>query len=274
MKICIITIDHGKPALTSKLYSSIGDQIQHNVEIHFVVLENSGKVTKDDYQFMTMPKSENIPTEIHFLENDGYFGTASSFIKGFEINQFDWIVVCNNDLWFEKDFFLTLGKRQNDISDKYLICPGIIEQSRNINPLSRNKYPLFNKVFWDFYYRNRLFALFYEAIRIPISNFKFYLRSNISSNSSIEGDIYLGHGAIYLINPKFINALGGLPSETFLYQEESVICGHARNFGHWPYFLPTLKVHHASHATLQHIAFDRDYQLRRESWWATRKFLS
>lgn len=274
MKICIITIDHGKPALTSRLYSSINDQIQHDVEIHFVVLENSGKMSKDNYQFMRLSTSENILSELHFLKNDGYFGTASFFINSLIITEFDWIVVCNNDLWLENNFFLTLSKRQKDISGKYLICPSVLEKNRNINPLSRNKYPFINKVFWDFYYKNRFFALFYEAIRMPISKSKFYLRSRISSASSIEGEIYLGYGAIYLINPKFIKTLGGLPSETFLYQEESVICGYARNLGHWPYFLPTLKVHHDSHATLQHIDFDRDYQIRRESWWATRKYLS
>lgn len=274
MKICIITIDHGKPELTEKLHSSIRSQSPHNIEIHFIVIENSGKVTKDDYGFIHLPVNGMAVSEVQFLKNDGYFGTASKFLKTFEFSHFDWLMVCNNDLSLESDFFITLSNRQNDIAEKYLICPSVIEQGRNINPLSRKKYPQIKKMFWDFYYKHRMFALCYEVFRIPISKLKFYARSNITNDSSTEGEVYLGYGAIYLLNPKFIINLGGLPAETFLYQEESVICGYARSFGNWPYLLPTLRVHHDSHATLRYIGFDKDYELRCEAWWKTRKFLS
>ena len=274
MKICIITVDHGKPALTSALYSSILNQTEQAVEIVFVALENSGKVSKDDYLFLNVQPQNIISSKVHFADNDGYFGTASNYLKNNDFDNFDWIIVCNNDLSFQKDFLLTLNKRQSDISNRYLVCPSVIERNCDINPLSRNKYPESKKLFWDFYYKHRTFASFYEFVRLPISKTKFYVRSIFKSKSNIEGEIYLGYGAIYLINPIFISRLGGLPAETFLYQEESVICGYARNFDNWPYFLPSLKVNHDSHATLKFIGFDRDYELRRESWWATRKFLS
>lgn len=274
MKICIIAIDHGKPELTEKLHSSIKNQSPHDIEIQFIVLENSGKVAKDDYRFIKLPIDGAVVSDVQFLNNDGYFGTASQFLKTFEFRHFDWLIVCNNDLSLERNFFKTLSNRQNDIADKYLICPSVIEQGRDINPLSRKKYPQIKKTFWDFYYKHRMFALCYEVLRLPISKLKFYARSNITNDSSTEGEVYLGYGAIYLLNPEFIIRLGGLPAETFLYQEESVICSYARNFSNWPYLLPALKVHHDAHATLRYISFDKDYELRREAWWRTRKFLS
>lgn len=274
MKICIVTIDHGKPKLTSKLYSSIVNQAGHDIQIHLVVLENSAKVKLEEYDFLKSAPADKISGEVQFLKNDGYFGTASAFLKSFDFNGFDWIVVCNNDLAFEKNFFATLSDRQADLSGKYLVCPSVIEGGRDINPLSRNKYSQFNKSFWSIYYKYRFFALAYEAIRLPVSRLKFYIRSKVSNDSATEGAIYLGYGAIYLISPDFINKMGKLPAETFLYQEESVICSYARKFENWPYFVPSLKVHHDSHATLKYIGFRKDYELRRDAWWKTLKYLS
>jgi GT2 family glycosyltransferase len=95
----------------------------------------------------------------------------------------------------------------------------------------------------------------------------------VTNHSEVEGNIYLGYGAMFLISPLFLKKMGGLPVKTFLYQEESVICGYARRFGCWPYFIPTLKTYHESHSTLRYIGFERDYQLRRDAWWATRDML-
>lgn len=273
MKICILTIDHGKPELTSKLYSSIATQAGHDIQTHFVVLENSAKVGAAAYNFLNTTEDANLTSEVQFVKNDGYFGTASTFLETFEYGSFDWIVVCNNDLAFDEHFYAVLSKRKMDLSNRLLVCPGVIEGGIDINPLSRKRYSRINKCFWSVYYKFRLFALAYEGIRLSVSKLKFYVRSKISNDTAAEGDIYLGYGAIYLINPALINKIGKLPAETFLYQEESVICAYARNFGSWPYFVPSLKVYHESHATLKFISFDRDYELRRDAWWKTFKYL-
>ena len=273
MKICIVTIDHGKPDLTSVLYSSITKQTQNNIEVHFVVLENSRKIGREKYSYLCDSSDRNISSELHFLENDGYFGTASNYLKNTNFDHFSWVIVCNNDLTLDVDFLSTLENQQANIAEKLLVCPGIIENGRNINPLSRAVYPNVKRNFWDFYYKHYFFAFCYEFIRIPISKLKFLVRSAFTNDSEIEGDIYLGYGAMFLISPLFINKMGGLPVKTFLYQEESVICGYARSFGNWPYFLPALRVHHESHSTLRYISFDKDYQFRRDAWWATRDIL-
>ena len=274
MKICIVTIDHGKPELTSKLFASVVSQTPHDIQTHFAVLENSAKVNLAQYDFLKSAGQLNLTAEIKFMKNDGYFGTASNFLQSFDFGSFDWIIVCNNDLTVESNFFDVLSKRKMDLSGKLLVCPSVFERGIDINPLSRNKYSQLKRSFWNVYYKFRLFALAYEGIRLSVSKFKFYVRSKISNDSATEGNIYLGYGAFYLINPVLIHRIGKLPAETFLYQEESVICSYARNFGSWPYFVPSLKVHHESHATLKYIGFRRDYELRRDAWWKTLKYLS
>lgn len=272
MKICLITIDHGKPDFTSRLYSSLSNQSLHDVVIHFFILENSGKVSNESYEFIKSINHGVARSEVRFVKNDGYFGTASAFLSEVDCELYDWVIVCNNDLVFECNFFYQFNDRLVELRDRYLICPSVIEQGRNINPLSKSKYHWLKKKYWDFYYSCKLFARWYEPFRIPISKIKSHLRT-FAYQAPAEGEVYLAYGAIYIINPKFIERLGGLPAKTFLYQEESVICGLARSYDNWPYFLPSLCVYHESHATLRFIKFDIDYQLRRDSWWATRTFL-
>lgn len=272
MKIFLVTIDHGKPALSNKLFDSLVSQSPGNFSIEMVIVENSGRSSIEDY-VIGGNLSASLSARVEFAENSGYFGSAAKVIREKMPPDTNWVIVCNNDLSFDPSFFSSLLEIQNRVKQKLLLCPNVIEGNRNVNPLSRYKYPIIKTLFWDFYYKNKFFAELYELLRLYVSRSRQMLAARQKGNQE-EGDIYLGHGAIYIISPELIRLNGGLPAETFLYQEESVICGTVRKFGQQPYYLPTLKVYHESHATLSAISFDKDYDMRRSSWWKTRHFLT
>jgi GT2 family glycosyltransferase len=273
MNICILTVDYGKPQLTAELFQSLVEQQPHGATLEVFVLENSGLPSTNDYAFLSEGRTHQLTGKVAFRSNLGYFGTASDFLATLNPTDYDWIIVCNNDLRFDHQFVAALERNRFEMKSRFLVCPSVIERDRDVNPLSRARYPAAKIRFWDFYYRHRLFALAYEGLRLPVSRLKVAMRTVLRDESGTKGEIFLGYGAIYLLNPRFIELMNRLPAETFLYQEEAVICAHARRLGQSPYFLPELKVFHESHATLRLIAFDRDYAMRRDAWWATRCYL-
>jgi GT2 family glycosyltransferase len=201
----------------------------------------------------------------------GYFHGLNFAINKIDASKFSHIVVGNNDLIYEENFFDIL------ISSEYpnnamVICPNIItKDGYHQNPHHINKLSKLQIFFFDLYFYNYLFAV----ILIKINRIKKYLiNSSVKKIPNKVTEIYQGVGACYVLMPLFFIRNSELYFPGFLYGEEACLSHQVKKSGGKLYFDPKLLISHEESATLSKLPKIQTYKFGRDSYWKFRDILN
>lgn len=209
-------------------------------------------------------------------ENVGYFNGLNIGMAALRHGEsdFDAIVIGNNDLVFEPDFFeamqdprvRTAMQRHAVLSPSIVTLDNVPQNPHVIGDISR-----FREIVWDLYFSNfTLSRVIAWTARVAGS---LVSRKDFQSHAE-EGAIYQGYGACYIMTPRFFERYGALWSPGFVMGEEFYLARQLKANGEQMYYLPAITVRHHDHATVSKLPSRRLWDMTRQYHAIYRFFVS
>jgi GT2 family glycosyltransferase len=201
--------------------------------------------------------------------NLGYFGAFNYFFETVGAGDFDFVVLCNNDLLIGEDFCDKLRDARY-APDVMVVCPDVVTLDgvhqnphvlKPLGPLSRLKL--------DLYFSSYRVARALMRIKWAIEKVRPFSRRMECASSCY---LHLGIGACYVLLPKFLNKFGKLDYPHFLYGEEAYLSRQVHSLGGRLYYDANLKVRHKESATLSKLPGRVTYEFGRDGYWDYRRF--
>ncbi|MDH1213494.1 glycosyltransferase [Pseudomonas chengduensis] len=268
LKISLVTVNYNSSVYTKGLLESLlpfSDFIDK-----VIVVDNASSKEEVDFlndivkEFLDRIDVVTILSEV----NTGYFGGLNIGLDALDKTGLDGVIVCNNDLVFNGDFFVTLNSKLIE-DDVHVICPSVITVDGVYqNPSMSDRPSRLRTLFYDIYYSN-----YY----IGLCLLKVWRYLGLGSDSRfikdlVERDIFIGIGAIYYLTSSYFSCNENLPNDTFLYGEEAFLAIQIKNSGGRQVYMPDIEVtHFESISTNKLPGFDK-YFLNKKAYKKYRDF--
>ena len=261
----VVTVSYDQNEYLSKLFDSVELLATQDIVCsEILVVDNYGSVVNLD--------SSSYSFNIRVIKpgNVGYLPGLSLGAEAALKDGIDFLVLCNPDLQFisslDSDFLACI--------DSFGVVAPDIFDSDNLpqNPNRRLPFNRIERFVWDMmsasYFLYRLIMVFHE--------FKRQLRIGRSGNSqalSDNGVIFLPHGSCLFVSRGVLTDTGLFKEDIFLWGEEAIIAGMARQAGYSVFFNSAVRVRHISHTSTSSIGSKAKFSIWRESYKKYRKYL-
>ena len=267
-KILIITVNFGNPSNTIQLVESIP---QRN---DIVVWVEDNKFSNEASK-MLFVEQEKTNREFSIFTNDNnyyYWGAFSKAVKRLpnDLNQRPkWIIICNNDITFSKDFFVELD---NIDHHHHILAPSIISMTKNedLNPFFYFPLSKLEKLYYAILYTNHSFSRVVQYIGSIANRFRKKLRS-----APQNGDlIYAPHGSCMIFSEEFFHRGGFIDTGFKMFGEEISTAEIAKKIGAKIYYHPKLIAKHYDHQTTSSLSSKQLYDISKETFFYLKKTYS
>lgn len=261
-KVNIITVNYNSSDETIEMIKSL---YKCDVDFKLIIVDNNSSYKEVD-KILKYIENEKL-TEINIIElseNIGYFPALN---KGLDTISHDekllsYTIVCNNDLLFNQDFFYGLINSVYD-SSVMSIAPSV----KTINDIYQNpsmayKPSIFKYMMYNLYYKN------YFIGRNILKLWRL-LGLGIDSNTkkdTIEKEIFIGIGAIYIILPSFFKINKNLNYPLFLYGEEAFFSQQLDASNGKLLYKPDIEVIHLESVSTNKIPSIDNYNLNKKAF--------
>ena len=158
----------------------------------------------------------------------------------------EWIIVCNNDILFNKSDLLSKILSFN-AKDYPVLAPAILSSrtNKNLNPFMIKPINVIAKIYYSIFYLNSILGFIIYKTRQLIKI--FYARSNKVIDKG--GFIYAPHGSFIIFSKYFFNNGGYLDQNLTMYGEEFTTAEIARSLKMPIYYEPNMEVVHVEHSS-------------------------
>jgi GT2 family glycosyltransferase len=268
MKIGFVMTNYNNATLTLKAIESI-NRFENNL-IKIIVVDNQSNDNDINKLKDIEKKSSNV--EIIFSDvNLGYFKGLNLGIKKLRMENYEYIVVGNNDVLFPEDFIQSIEKKINLFERYPVVSPNIITiDGFHQNPHVINKISSFRELMYDFYHINyTLSKIITKIARLT----KSFTDRKDETFHEVAQEIYQGYGALYILGPKFFENFDELFSPTFLMYEEFFLSKQLSEKGYKIFYEPSIKITHLMHATTNELPAKTKWKLSREAHNVYRKYV-
>ncbi|WP_343603755.1 glycosyltransferase [Roseateles sp.] len=272
MRIGFAFTNYNNSALSIQAARSIAaNHGEHDYEI--VLVDNAS--TEQERRLLAEPGA--LPPHCRVIWNPtnvGYFDGLNLGIAALRalMPDADAIVIGNNDLVFEADFFAGMAQAAPAHSAHAVISPNIITlDGEHQNPHVLGRVSRFREIVWDLYFSN--FALS-RLILWSARKAGSLVRRKDHQHFAEEGPIYQGYGAVYILTPRFFERYGQLWSPGFVMGEEFYLSRQLQAGGERMYYQPRITVRHHDHATIAKLPSRRLWEMTREYHRIYRFFVS
>ncbi len=187
---------------------------------------------------------------VYSKKNVGYFPGLNLGLNYLEehFERFDFVIVGNNDLWFDRDFIASFEIHQDTLNRNYVTCPNIISADGHAqNPHVIEGISRFRWMIWEVYYFSFFTSKLVKRIAVALGSFA---RRKDRDNCTTPRYITTGYGACYILNRDFLINAGRLFMPTFLMHEEYFLSHQLKRLGQKPYFFPHIRLFHREHASV------------------------
>lgn len=267
MRVVFICVNYNNVHFTKEFIRSI-KELKGDHDVSTIIVDN--KSTDDCISELKKIEIEDA-TVIFSPENVGYFKGLDIGIQSImDIESCDYVMIGNNDLFFQDDFLLKLENKKLE-KDILVVAPNIIRlDGVHQNPHIIEKFGLFQRI-----YRRLFFSHYYISILMQ----KTYnlIRSNVNpadrENYDKEFVITMGYGACYLLTKNFFSNFKKLEAPNFLMGEEGVLANQVLSVGGKTLYVPELVVAHHDHSSIGKVSSKKLYAFSRESYFYYLKHL-
>lgn len=269
-KVSIVTVNYNSSEYTKLMLESL--EANKCFIDSIVIVDNNSEdseldLLKDIVSFINSNKQLNVKL-ISSECNIGYFGGLNLGISNIDHSNIDGVIVCNNDIAFDNDFFNKLFSKKLE-DNVYVVCPSV-KTIDNIyqNPSMVSAPSFFRVFFYDLYYSNfylgQLILKVWRALGLGIDSrtIKDYM----------EKEIFIGIGAIYYLTNNYFFKNKLLPNDTFLYGEEAFLSKQVRNSGGIQLYCPDLEVIHFESISTNKLPSLQKYELNKKAYQKYRSF--
>ncbi len=189
--------------------------------------------------------------KVYFSSNNLFYWGAANYALNklnLDINNIpDWIIICNNDIIFNKTDIIV--KLQNMDSNNYaVLAPSVISIKSKKNQNPHMLYPIskLDRLYYNIFFINSVSGLFIYQIRTFLKKI-FYI---FSINKTIESrEIYAPHGSFMIFSKLFFNNGGWIDTNFEMFAEELTTAEIVRKLNMSILFNPDLEVIHDEHST-------------------------
>ncbi len=257
MTVAFICVNYNNVNYTKQFIESIR---KISTDIKIVIVDNDSN--ENDIVELKKIHDENV--EVIFSDkNVGYFRGLNLGINAIDAKNYDFVVIGNNDLYFESNFVEELKKMQVN-NDILCIAPNIIRlDGIHQNPHIINKFGfkenLYRKLYYSNYYVSIVLQKFYNSL-------KFMINPTNRVGNEKEMIITMGYGACYILNKNFFNHFKELDAPNFLMEEEGVLANQVLSVGGKTLYFPNLIVNHHDHTSIGKIPSKKLYNFAKESY--------
>lgn len=264
----IVTVNYNNAEYSKTLIDNIKQiRLDNLFDLRLTIVDNnSEKIDFDNLHEFS--KSFDWVKIIRSDTNLGYFRGLNKGIEKANVKQ--GLLVCNNDVIFEMNFFTKLSAL-NDV-EAMVICPKVIAKNgRMQNPHCISKFSKLRLFSHDLYYSNYYLGMIFYKLS---SLFKFFSKYNLDDDKLQQRQkIHMGVGACYYLLPKFFEKYSLLDGRVFLWGEEALLAGQVELAGGFSMYEPTLVVHHAENVSVAKIPSKKAYQISKQSYSIYRQYL-
>jgi GT2 family glycosyltransferase len=263
MNVAFVCVNYNN-WLLSRNYVLSCLEIHNNETLNIIIVDNNSH----DSDLINLRSFINQLNDVRvtLLESDtnvGYFAGLNIGLNYLKINQYDYVLVGNNDLTFDNNFLKILENKKIE-SDIFVICPNIIRPDGTFqNPHFINKFSflqnIYRKIYFSNYYISILCQYIYNSLRI-------LFKSNKVIESTIEQKIFMGYGACYILTKNFFKYFLKLDDPVFLMGEEGVITNQVLSGNGSILYAPNLIVQHLDHSSIGKISSKKLYNHSRNSY--------
>lgn len=214
--------------------------------------------------------------DVHLIlsaENVGYFrglNLGISYLRE-QHPELQWMVVGNNDLVFPADFADKLSLLAPALQMHAVVSPDIVTvEGEHQNPHVISSISKLRELFYDLYYAN-----YYAGIAImKLAKILPSLSERSDEEQwQVARPIYQGHGACYLLGPRFFEQFVELWAPTFMMSEEYFLSKQLSDLGQQVYYEPGIQVVHHWHGSLEKLPSRHRWNLAREAHREYRKYI-
>ena len=265
-KISVVVVNYKNSEFTENLCKSLS--AQKGVGIDFktecVIVDNS--CCEDEFIRLSGIAFGNIKIKlVRSNANLGYFGGLN---EGLDAANGNFIILGNNDLYFNIDFCQNLLATSYQ-KNVFAVAPNVINLDGDFqNPHLRVPMSFLQKIKLDFYFSN-----FYVAKILKLVKEIFFSRRNAKQKNIDSGPIHLGIGACYILLPQFLARFKKLSYPHFLYGEEAYFSKQIHDAGGVLWFDSALVVKHHESATTSEMPRIMMYNYARDGYSDYRNFL-
>lgn len=269
LKLAFIHVNYNNSLLTINCVRSI---LMNCYEAEIVIVDNDSSQDEKNLLINYVESLDTNKIECVFENSNlGYFGALNVGIGQIskDIDKYDFVIIGNNDLEFQADFFDRLSKIkvQDDI---FVLAPNIIKP----NGIHQNPYCI-DRVSKT---RKFLYRIIYSSY--SVAQFVFWLtnilkvaKSEMSrSGHEVSQYIYAGHGSCYILTSGFFKYNKLLVNLTFLMGEEFILANQVKSTQGKIYYDAGLKVLHNEHSTMGKIPSKKVYEFNRNAYSIVKKY--
>lgn len=265
-KICAVVVNYKNSQFTKNLCKSLSEQsgIGGEFEIECTIVDNS--CCEDECKILRDIDFENL--KINIIQADANLGYFGGLNAGLRVAKADFIILCNNDLYFEGDFCHRLISSAYP-SNVLAVAPNVVTlDGRHQNPHLREPMSIWRKFKLDLYFSNFHIAKFLILLK------SLFIKPHTSAGDILKpGPIHLGIGACYILLSKFSEKFDQLSYPHFLYGEEAYFSKQIHDGGGIIWFDPSLVVNHHESATTSEMPSIMMYNYAREGYGEYRNYL-
>jgi GT2 family glycosyltransferase len=254
MKILIITVNYNNSQLTVELAENI-----HKIfpVYDFFIVDNNS----DEYNKSILQNIKN-GTIIFNKENSGYFQGINLVLQKINADNYDNVIICNNDIIFDTTFYTNLESFVFN-ENIYAISPRIYDMDgTDKNPMIDKKITWFRKIYLALFFMNYYFGRFIYKIVHNLKEMKTKKQKSLGDNRQI----LMGYGAIYILTKSFFSKNKLLDHPLFLWGEEYFLAYQIFNTGGIIFFNKDLIIYHKAHASSSQLHSKEKFYITRESY--------
>lgn len=219
--VLIITVNFRRPDCTLAFLQSAA-QLDDFECCHVVVVDNNSGDDSISHIQRAVKRFENVNL-LASPENRGYFHAAKHAFDSFleENCTPDWVIICNNDILFDRRSFLTelVSHDPNSIG---VLAPAVISEITGLdsNPMIAKKPGMLRILRYRFLLSNYLIARLTQRMAPLVRQLRYRLRDFAESSEGRSRQIYAPHGAMLVFSRTFFQRGGSIDDGSFLFGEE------------------------------------------------------
>lgn len=270
MKIAFVAVNYNNSMITVNYVLNILSMKNSDTYLtEIIIVDNFSEI--DDYNYLRDNLSElSKVTLIRADKNIGYFRGLNFGLKKLGANNFDYVIVGNNDLFFERSFADKLAVRDYKLNQLVIVPDLVTLDGIHQNPQFINKPSQLRRKAWEVYYTSYFFAVIIDCL---YGTFRTLRRINKKIKVISECEIFWCTGACMILRPMFFEKCGFLDDTTFLWGEEAFLAHQIEESSGKILYDPDLIVMHFENASVRKISSRKKYRMFGEAFKLYKNFL-
>ena len=250
------------------------ESLEYKDEASIIIIDNDS-TSESKNALEEILKNSKIDIKIIIsTTNLYYWGAANYALNEVDLNMNnypEWIIVCNNDILFNKSDLLS-KILSFSTKDYPILAPTILSSKTNkdLNPFMAKPIDFLAKIYYSIFYLNSILGLIIyksrQLLKMILSIFKW---------TKAKGRfIYAPHGSFIIFSKYFFRSGGYLDQNLTMYGEEFTTAEIARNLKIPIYYEPDIEVVHVEHSSNKINWFKSFHLTKKAYYYYLREYLN